>query len=149
MWLTSHISPVLQPTMQGAAVSSEVCMPATGIHLHPHLNLHECCCTCSAVSAVVTPVFCAADCMFRVPKAEFNRTAAGLLGSSYLSMPWWWHWATIGVEYHHFHHQNARLPCYRMRVSAHYAYALRWVLAAATLLQHLSAPHSPILASGM
>jgi omega-6 fatty acid desaturase (delta-12 desaturase) len=53
--------------------------------------------------------------VYRVPKAEFNRTAAGLLGSSYLSMPWWWQWATIGVEYHHFHHQNARLPCYRMR----------------------------------
>jgi len=53
--------------------------------------------------------------VYRVPKAEFNRTAAGLLGSSYLSVPWWWRWATIGVEYHHFHHLNPRLPCYRMK----------------------------------
>jgi omega-6 fatty acid desaturase (delta-12 desaturase) len=55
--------------------------------------------------------------VYRVPQAEFNRTAAGLLGSSYLSVPWWWRWATAGVEYHHFHHLNARVPCYRMRVS--------------------------------
>jgi fatty acid desaturase len=55
--------------------------------------------------------------VYRVPKAEYNRTAAGLLGSSVLSIPWWWRWAAAGVEYHHFHHLNARLPCYRMRVS--------------------------------
>lgn len=55
--------------------------------------------------------------VYRVPKTEFNRTAAGLLGSSYLPMPWWWQWATVGVEYHHIHHANARVPCYRMQVS--------------------------------
>lgn len=54
--------------------------------------------------------------VYRVPKAEFSRTAAGLLGSSYLPMPWWWQWAACGVEYHHFHHLNARVPCYRMKV---------------------------------
>jgi len=53
---------------------------------------------------------------YRVPKAEYNRTAACLLGSSYLSVPWWWRWATLGIEYHHLHHLNARVPCYRLKV---------------------------------
>jgi omega-6 fatty acid desaturase (delta-12 desaturase) len=54
--------------------------------------------------------------VYRVPKAEYNRTAAGLCGASYLPIPWWWRWATVGVEYHHLHHLNARVPCYKLQV---------------------------------
>ena len=54
--------------------------------------------------------------VYRVPRAEYDRTAAGLLGSSYLPMPWWWSFFTLGVEYHHIHHHNAKVPCYRLKV---------------------------------
>jgi len=54
---------------------------------------------------------------YRVPRAEFNRTAAAMQGSSYMPMPKWWHWVTLGCEYHHIHHANPRVPLYRMAVS--------------------------------
>jgi hypothetical protein len=54
--------------------------------------------------------------VYRVPRAEYDRAEAVLLGSSYLSMPWWWCWVTVGVEYHCFHHQNVQVPCYRLQV---------------------------------
>lgn len=56
--------------------------------------------------------------VYRVPRAQYNRAAAALLGSSYLSVPRWWAWATLGVEYHHIHHLNARVPCYRLKVGS-------------------------------
>jgi omega-6 fatty acid desaturase (delta-12 desaturase) len=54
--------------------------------------------------------------VYRAPKELHNRAAAGLLGSSYLSVPWWFSWATMGIEYHHIHHCNARVPGYRLQV---------------------------------
>jgi len=53
--------------------------------------------------------------VYRVPRAEHNRTVSALSGSSFLSMPWWWSWATLGIEYHHIHHINTRVPCYRLK----------------------------------
>jgi len=54
--------------------------------------------------------------VYRVPRAEYNRAAANLIGASYLPVPWWWEWATCGVEFHHIHHMNPRVPCFRMKV---------------------------------
>lgn len=51
-----------------------------------------------------------------VPRAEHNRTVAALEGSSHLMAPWWWRWVLVGVETHHIHHVNARVPGYRMQV---------------------------------
>jgi fatty acid desaturase len=53
---------------------------------------------------------------YRGPRGDLVRTAAIARGSSYLYMPWWWRWASLGVEHHAIHHMNARVPCYRLQV---------------------------------
>lgn len=39
----------------------------------------------------------------------------GYSGSSYLVIPWYLKLFTAGIEYHHIHHINSRVPCYRLR----------------------------------
>lgn len=46
----------------------------------------------------------------------YNRTEAAARGASCMIMPAWWRWASFGVEYHHIHHLNARVPGYRIKV---------------------------------
>jgi omega-6 fatty acid desaturase (delta-12 desaturase) len=36
-------------------------------------------------------------------------------GSSFLQIPWWLQWVTIGIEYHHIHHHHTGIPCYHLR----------------------------------
>jgi omega-6 fatty acid desaturase (delta-12 desaturase) len=47
---------------------------------------------------------------------NYNRTDAAAKGVSCIIMPWWWRWATYGMEYHHIHHLNTRVPGYRIKV---------------------------------
>lgn len=54
--------------------------------------------------------------VYRVPKSQYNRTAAALLGSAVMPIPWFWRWVTVGSEYHQMHHANAKIPCHRMKV---------------------------------
>ena len=36
---------------------------------------------------------------------------AALIGSSFISVvPWWFRWATFGIEYHHIHHLSTKVP---------------------------------------
>jgi len=86
--------------------------PAAGV-VQAELIVHQCALSYAMFLTCVEHTF---EGVYRVPKTELNRTAASLLGSSYLPMPWWWQWVTIGMEYHHFHHVNPRVPCYRMKV---------------------------------
>jgi omega-6 fatty acid desaturase (delta-12 desaturase) len=37
---------------------------------------------------------------------------SGLKGSSFLQIPWYLKYFTGGIEYHHIHHANARIPNY-------------------------------------
>ena len=39
----------------------------------------------------------------------------GYSGSSYLVLPWFLKLFTAGIEYHHIHHINSQVPCYRLR----------------------------------
>eukprot|EP01116_Phalansterium_solitarium_P002311 TRINITY_DN12257_c0_g1_i1.p1 TRINITY_DN12257_c0_g1~~TRINITY_DN12257_c0_g1_i1.p1 ORF type:complete len:327 (+),score=91.33 TRINITY_DN12257_c0_g1_i1:103-1083(+) len=39
----------------------------------------------------------------------------GLHGSSLVDIPWFLKWFSCGIEYHHIHHLNAKVPSYRMR----------------------------------
>jgi omega-6 fatty acid desaturase (delta-12 desaturase) len=39
----------------------------------------------------------------------------GLHGSSFLLIPSWMKFFTCGIEYHHIHHLNAKVPSYRIR----------------------------------
>jgi len=63
---------------------------------------------------------------YRTSKVHHDRGTAALQGSSYLSMPGWWEWATLGVEYHHIHHLNVRVPCYRLKACHHAAPTRFW-----------------------
>jgi omega-6 fatty acid desaturase (delta-12 desaturase) len=38
----------------------------------------------------------------------------GFYGSSFLQVPWWLRFFTAGIEYHHIHHLNSRVPSYRL-----------------------------------
>jgi len=40
---------------------------------------------------------------------------AQFLGSTYLLVPWYLKWATLGIEYHHIHHLSTRVPCYKLQ----------------------------------
>lgn len=41
---------------------------------------------------------------------------AALIGSSFISVvPWWFRWATFGIEYHHIHHLSTKVPSYRLQ----------------------------------
>jgi len=58
------------------------------------------------------------------PRSKYCRTDAAVAGSSCIIMPWWWRWASFGIEYHHIHHLNPRVPGYRIKVSRPAAPAL-------------------------
>lgn len=81
--------------------------------------------------------------------AEYSRFENGMKGSSYLQIPGpapllaaagslccavltgrvWLpeaiKWFTAGIEYHHIHHLNTRVPLYRIRCSPHLPRAVR------------------------
>lgn len=50
----------------------------------------------------------------RVEK-EWDYFDNGMRGSSFFQVPWFLKWFTFGIEYHHIHHLNARVPAYNMR----------------------------------
>jgi len=51
-----------------------------------------------------------------VPNTEYNEIEAGLLGSTYLLVPWYLKWSTLGIEYHHIHHLTTRIPSYKLQM---------------------------------
>lgn len=52
---------------------------------------------------------------YKAPMAEYSRFENGMKGSSYLQIPEAIKWFTAGIEYHHIHHLNTRVPLYRIR----------------------------------
>jgi omega-6 fatty acid desaturase (delta-12 desaturase) len=53
---------------------------------------------------------------YRAPASQYNDVDAALMGATYLEfVPWWAKWATLGIEYHHIHHLNTRVPCYKLQ----------------------------------
>lgn len=49
----------------------------------------------------------------RVPNKDYFEN--GLYGSSLIELPEFLKWFSCGIEYHHIHHLNAKVPSYRMR----------------------------------
>ena len=45
----------------------------------------------------------------------FDEYQAAMLGSSFLQIPNLLKFFTLGIEYHHIHHLNTRVPCYRLQ----------------------------------
>lgn len=46
--------------------------------------------------------------------AEWDFAAAGMEGSSYYHLPRWLQWLTANIGFHHIHHLDSRIPCYRL-----------------------------------
>ncbi len=51
---------------------------------------------------------------YREPRAEWNPTEASLLGSTYLPIPRPFTWFTFGIQFHHIHHMNTKVPSYAL-----------------------------------
>lgn len=52
---------------------------------------------------------------YRAPAAEHSRDAAALMGSTYIPVPRWLSDRVfLGIEHHHIHHLDSRVPCYRL-----------------------------------
>jgi acyl-lipid omega-6 desaturase (Delta-12 desaturase) len=55
-----------------------------------------------------------------------DKHEAGLLGSTYLLVPWYLKWSTLGIEYHHIHHLTTRIPCYKLQECHEEASSVLW-----------------------
>ena len=55
---------------------------------------------------------------YRRESIEYSQEDAALKGATYLTfIPWWLKWATLGIEYHHIHHLNTQVPCYKLSLA--------------------------------
>jgi acyl-lipid omega-6 desaturase (Delta-12 desaturase) len=52
--------------------------------------------------------------VYRRRQKAWDYFTNGILGSSFLQVPWILRWVTFGIEYHHIHHINARVPAYHI-----------------------------------
>jgi hypothetical protein len=53
---------------------------------------------------------------FRIPEEEMLKShAVYLLGSSFIQIPYLLKYFTMGIEYHHIHHTNAKIPGYNLQ----------------------------------
>lgn len=50
-----------------------------------------------------------------VDNSTFNQKDSGLIGSSFIQIPYWLRYFTGSIEYHHIHHMNAKIPNYNLR----------------------------------
>ena len=46
---------------------------------------------------------------------EWTMRESGLKGSSFIQIPWYLTYFTGGIEYHHIHHSNSRIPGYNLK----------------------------------
>jgi len=50
-----------------------------------------------------------------VTNKEWTQRNSGLLGSSFIQIPKYLKYFTMGIEYHHIHHMNAKIPGYNLQ----------------------------------
>jgi len=50
-----------------------------------------------------------------VTNKEWTQRNSGLLGSSFIQIPNYLKYFTMGIEYHHIHHMNAKIPGYNLQ----------------------------------
>jgi len=50
-----------------------------------------------------------------VSKKEWTYKDSGLIGSSFIQIPIFLKYFTMGIEYHHIHHMNAKIPGYNLQ----------------------------------
>ena len=49
-----------------------------------------------------------------VDDKTWNKKDSGLIGSSFIQIPNYLKYFTMGIEYHHIHHMNASIPGYKL-----------------------------------
>jgi len=52
---------------------------------------------------------------YRKRSKEWDYYENGMRGSSYLQLPWYIAYFTFGIQYHHIHHLNTRVPGYKLQ----------------------------------
>jgi len=57
----------------------------------------------------------AANDSYRTNTKDFSKDEGAILGSTYIQIPWPLSYFSLGIEFHHIHHLNTRVPCYRIR----------------------------------
>ena len=50
-----------------------------------------------------------------VNNENWNLKDSGIMGSSFIQIPYWLRYFTGGIEYHHVHHMNAKIPNYNLQ----------------------------------
>lgn len=50
-----------------------------------------------------------------VGNREWTQRNSGLLGSSFIQVPYLLKYFTMGIEYHHIHHMNSKIPGYNLQ----------------------------------
>jgi omega-6 fatty acid desaturase (delta-12 desaturase) len=50
-----------------------------------------------------------------VKNEEWNQRDSGLIGSSFIQIPWYLKYFFSGIEYHHIHHMNSKIPGYNLQ----------------------------------
>lgn len=50
-----------------------------------------------------------------VPDQDFDREEAAVKGSTYVDVPFFLKWGTMGIEYHHIHHLSTIVSCYNLQ----------------------------------
>jgi omega-6 fatty acid desaturase (delta-12 desaturase) len=50
-----------------------------------------------------------------VGNTEWTQRNSGLMGSSFIQIPKYLKYFTMGIEYHHIHHMNAKIPGYNLQ----------------------------------
>jgi len=50
-----------------------------------------------------------------VRECEWTQPNSGLLGSSFIQVPYYLKYFTAGIEYHHIHHMNSKIPGYNIQ----------------------------------
>jgi omega-6 fatty acid desaturase (delta-12 desaturase) len=52
---------------------------------------------------------------YMVTNEEWNQRDSGIIGSSLIQIPWYLKYFFYGIEYHHIHHINAKIPGYNLQ----------------------------------
>ena len=52
---------------------------------------------------------------YMVSNKEWSYKDSGLVGSSFIQIPRFLKYFTMGIEYHHIHHMNAKIPGYNLQ----------------------------------
>jgi omega-6 fatty acid desaturase (delta-12 desaturase) len=52
---------------------------------------------------------------YAVTNKEWSQRNSGLLGSSFIQIPKFLKYFTMGIEYHHIHHTNSKIPGYNLQ----------------------------------